>query len=83
MQADTSTNDAKAIYQWIIEGRLERFRRGEVYRHFKGRFTGNTDRLDKALNDLKTRALVKEKREKTTGREATGFNVNPEVLVPL
>jgi putative DNA primase/helicase len=83
MNADTSTGEAKAIYQWIIEGRLEQFSRGEVYRHFKGRFTGKTDRLDNALNDLKTRAVIKQKKERTSGRHATVFDVNPQVLVTL
>jgi len=77
MEADPATADAKAIYQWIEAGRLARFRRGEVYRQLKGRFTGKQERLDKALRELEARAIVTAATEPTAGRAATIYIVNP------
>ena len=77
MDADQATADAKAVLKWITGGRLCRFKRGEAYRHFKGRFTGKTERLDKALRELQARAIVTEGTNPTDGRTATVFTVNP------
>ncbi len=79
MDADPATGDAKAILKWITKERLDQFRRGEAYRQFKGRFTGKTERLDKALRELQTRNIVTEGTEPTRGRSATIFNVNPHL----
>lgn len=80
MEADPAAADAKKILNWIVKEQLSRFRRGEVYRQFKGRFTGKTERLDKALRELQTRSMVTEANERTTGRPATVFLVNPQLL---
>jgi len=80
METDSATGDAKAILKWITTERLRLFRRGDAYRHFKGRFTGKTDRLDKALGELLKRNMVAEAVEKTGGRPATAFLVNPYLL---
>lgn len=77
MDADPTTADAKAIFKWIESERLTRFRRGEAYRQFKGRFTGKAERLDKAIKDLEARAIVTATTEPTAGRSATVFMVNP------
>lgn len=77
MDADPATADAKAIYQWIEAGRLARFRRGDVYRQFKGRFTGKQERLDKAFRELEARNIVTAATEPTAGRSATAYIVNP------
>lgn len=77
MDADPTTADAKAILKWIETERLTRFRRGEAYRQFKGRFTGKAERLDKAIKDLEARAIVTATTEPTAGRSATAFMVNP------
>ena len=81
MDSDTSTGDSQKIFAWIVSEKLDQFKRGEVYRHFKGRFTGKTDRLDKALKDLETRAIVTPGTQKTSGRAATLYDVNPLVVV--
>ncbi len=80
MEADPAAADAKEILKWIVKGRLIRFKRGEVYRQFKGRFTGKTERLDKALRELQTRSMVTQVNEPTAGRPATVFLVNPQLL---
>lgn len=77
MGADPATNDAKAIFKWIMAKRLANFSRGAAYRHFKGRFTGKPDRLDKALNELVARSIVTAAQQQTTGRHATLYLVNP------
>lgn len=79
MDADPVTADAKAIFKWIESERLTRFRRGEAYRQFKGRFTGKAERLDKAIKDLEARAIVTATTEATAGRSATVFMVNPVI----
>ena len=82
MDADPAAADAKALLRWIETGRLARFKRGEAYRHFKGRFTGKTERLDRALKELETRAIVAPATEKTPGRAATVYAVNPALWGP-
>ena len=77
MDADPTTADAKSIFKWIESERLTRFRRGEAYRQFKGRFTGKAERLDKTIKDLEARAIVTATTEPTAGRSATVFMVNP------
>lgn len=77
MGAEQSVGDAKAIYEWIESQRLESFTRTDVYRNFKGRFTGKTDRLDKAMTELEERGIVWKKIEQTAGRKATIYSVNP------
>ena len=77
MEADAATADAKAVLKWITEGRLCRFTKGEAYRKFKGRFTCKPERMDKALRELQARHIVTEATERTDGRAATVFNVNP------
>lgn len=79
MDADPATADAKAILRWVIEGRLCRFTRGDAYRHFKGRFTGKTERMDKALKELQARQIVTAETEPTPGRPATVLIVNPKL----
>lgn len=81
MEADPAAADAKAILKWISAGRLERFARGEAYRHFKGRFTGKTVRLDKALQELERRSIITSSTEQTKGRTATIFIVNQAIMV--
>jgi putative DNA primase/helicase len=76
MEADQVTADAKAIYQWIIKNQPERFKRGVVYRQFKGRFTGKAERLDKALKELEARSIVARTTEPTKGRTAAIYIVN-------
>lgn len=76
MDADLATADAKAVLKWISAGRLARFGRGEAYRQFKGRFTGKTERLDKALQELERRSIVTPTAEPTKGRPSTIFLVN-------
>jgi len=79
MDADPVTADAKAIFKWIEGERLTRFRRGEAYRQFKGRFTGKPERLEKALKDLEARAIITPATEPTAGRSATVYIVNPNL----
>jgi len=82
MDADTVAADAKAIFKWIISENKTRFSRGEAYRHFKGRFTCKTERLDKALQELEQRAIVSKSSETTRGRPSTVFILNQELWVP-
>jgi putative DNA primase/helicase len=78
MESESATADAKAIFRWIIEERLCRFRKGMAYRQFKGRFTGKPERLEKALQELEERAIISSAgKEKTRGRAAAVFIVNP------
>ncbi len=77
MEGASSTGDAKAIFRWITEERLCRFRKGVAYRQFKGRFTGKPERFAKALQELEERAIISTVKEKTSGRAATVFLVNP------
>lgn len=83
MEADPATADAKAILRWITEERLCRFTRGRAYRQFKGRFTGKTERLDKALKELQSRHIVTAETEQTPGRPATVLIVNPSLWEAL
>lgn len=76
MDADPVTADAKAILKWIETERLTRFRKVDLWSKFKGRFTAKTERLDKALKDLKARAIVSPTSEATAGRSATVYIVN-------
>ncbi|MEZ4601432.1 MAG: DUF3987 domain-containing protein [Syntrophotaleaceae bacterium] len=78
MESESATADAKAILRWIMEERMCRFRKGLAYRQFKGRFTGKPDRFEKALQELEERAIISAAgKEKTKGRAATVFIVNP------
>lgn len=78
MESESATADAKAIFNWITEKRLCRFRKGVAYRHFKGRFTGKKDRFDKAIQELEDRSIITSAgKEKTKGRAATVYVVNP------
>ena len=77
MDVDPTTADAQALTNWITEGRLCRFTKRELWAKFKGRFTGKTERLDKALKELQARYIVAAEIEPTTGRPATVFIVNP------
>lgn len=77
MEADPATADAKAVFNWIADGRLPRFTKTEAYRKFKGRFTCKPERMDKALRELQTRHIVREATESTAGRPLTVFIVNP------
>lgn len=77
MEADPATADAKAIFRWITEGRLCRFKKVDLWAKFKGRFTGKTERLDKAMKELRARHILEVGTEQTTGRAATVFLVNP------
>jgi len=77
MEADPETADAKAILKWIESERLPRFKKGALWAKFKGRFTGKTGRLDKAIKDLETRSIIFPATEQTPGRPAKVFTVNP------
>lgn len=77
--AETANSDAKVILKWIVAENLIRFRKGAAYRHFKGRFTGQGDRFDKALKELEDRAIITAIKEATPGRAATVFIVNPRL----
>lgn len=79
MDIDPNQADAKALLQWFNGERLSRFSRGEVFRRFKGRFTGKTGRLDKALAELQLRQIITPVTESTRGRPATVFIVNPNL----
>lgn len=79
MDADPTTADAKAILKWIETERLTRFRKVDLWSKFKGRFTAKTERLDKALKDLESRAIVTPTTEPTAGRSATVYIVNPNL----
>lgn len=77
MQVDMATEDAKAIYRWIADQNFTRVKRTEVMQKFKGRFSGKRERMDKALADLSARLFIFETKEKTEGRTASVYTVNP------
>jgi putative DNA primase/helicase len=79
MEADPATADAKALLRWITAGRLEHFRRSDLWPKFKGRFTGKTERLDRALKELENRVILVAATEQTQGRAATVYTVNPAI----
>jgi hypothetical protein len=72
-----ATEDAKAIYRWIVDQNLTRVKRTEIMQKFKGRFSGKRDRMDKALSDLSARSFIFETKEQTAGRMASVYTVNP------
>jgi putative DNA primase/helicase len=79
MEADQTTGDAKAIFRWINEQGLARFKKGDLWARFKGRFTGKPDRMDAALRILEHRHIVTPASEPGRGRTATAFTVNPAI----
>lgn len=79
MDADPTTADAKALFKWIVAERLARFRKVDLWGKFKGRFTGKSERLDRAIRDLEARAIVTPTTEPTAGRSATVYVVNPNL----
>jgi hypothetical protein len=79
MNADQTISDAKAILKWITANRLVKSKRGDIYRQFKSRFTGRTERMDQALQELARRAILTAQKETTKGRTATVYIVNEEI----
>lgn len=78
MGGDSANEDAKAIFRWITENRLCRFRKGMAYRQLKSRFTGKATQFDAALDELEGRAIISNAgKEKGKGRPATVYTVNP------
>lgn len=77
MEADPATADARAICKWIVAEKLCRFKKAELWARFKGRFTGKSGRLDKAMKELQARHIVEPSSEQTAGRAAMLFSVNP------
>ena len=81
MEADQTTADAKAVYKWIMEEKLARFKTSELWGKFKGRFTGKTDRLEKAVKELQARHIITVETEPTKGRAAKVYIANPLLWV--
>ncbi len=76
MSGGGAIDDARDIWEWVLEQKLTRFKRGEIYRKFKGRFTGDKERLEKALWEIEERGIAAPVSEKTPGRSATVYVVN-------
>ena len=71
-------SDAKKIFQWMQNGGFKVFTKSDCYDKFK---SWNKEQLEKALNDLEERNILKEVLVPTTGKAATNFISNPCLIV--
>jgi len=79
MQTDEATQDAEAIYQWILGRGEARFGRTDCLRKFHGRFT-NKKRYEAALEALRHHNIISEMRSEAdpaTGRSRKYYEINP------
>lgn len=81
MSDDASVNDAKVIYRWIVEEKLESFSRGQCIRKHSGRFR-RVQRLIKALEVLVERNIISPPtkiKSPGRGRPEIVHHVNPSI----
>ena len=80
--ADKATDDAKAVWAWIVENQLNGFFRSDAHKRFHTKF-GKVDVLEEVLDVLKGRELIhgpfKSKQGKGN-RPSHGYTVNPAAL---
>ena len=78
--AEQSTDDAKAILDWLLCNSMHEFTKTEVRRALKGRWAKASDRLDKAIGNLLNRDIIgKPVKKETKGRHAVVYPVNPHL----
>jgi len=79
MGDDEVTGDAKAIFKWIVDRRLETFTQREALKRHEGRLH-RVDRLKKALAELTDRYIISEPDRVSTGRRPSViYKVNPKI----
>lgn len=66
--------DAKKVFEWMKEREYKTFTKTDCYDRFK---TFGKERLEKALQDLENRNILKELIVPTSGKSATNYISNP------
>ncbi len=81
--ADKTTDDAKAVWAWIVENQMTGFFRSDAHKRFHTKF-GKVEVLEEVLDVLKGRELIhgpyKSKQGKGN-RPSHGYTVNPAALL--
>ncbi|MRR07485.1 MAG: DUF3987 domain-containing protein [Deltaproteobacteria bacterium] len=81
MGSDQSTNDAKTVFRWILEKRLEHFRQRDCQRAFR---TLDPKRMEQAEKVLYDRHIISEPIKRgggsTGGRPSIMYTVNPAIF---
>lgn len=80
MGADKATDDAKAVYRWIVKKQNHTFTQRECHNSLQSRFP-KVDSLKTALEDLQKRTIIsKPIKESTGGCPSTHYAVNPAIV---
>ena len=82
MVCDHKTQQARALWQWILAQKVKTIARAAITYGVKNRASGKAETLDVLLNELMDRHLLRERYEKTTGRPVTFYDLNPKTLPP-
>ena len=78
---DQSSSDAQTIYEWAVDQQAAEFTKTDVWRRFKGRFTGRAARMEAALHELEDRHIVTASIDTATGgKPAHVFKLHPSLL---
>ncbi len=82
MEDDPSSNDAKAVLEWILARKEPSFKQNEAFKKIR-RFR-NIERLERALKVLVSRHIIRGPMKRNTGgRPSIMYDVNPEILKPV
>lgn len=82
MEDDPSSNDAKAVLEWILARKELSFKQNEAFKKIR-RFR-NIERLERALKVLVSRRIIRGPMKRNTGgRPSITYDVNPEILEPV
>jgi putative DNA primase/helicase len=77
--SNEAASGARRIYDWIVARSYEPFSKTECHKAFKSVFN-NAVELDKALNELKERAIIRETEVPTAGKWIKEYVCNPILL---
>lgn len=81
MGADTETNDAKELFEWLKTKRTDRHTKSHIINAMHSRHMGKKGRLDKALSVLIQRNIISDLYcDKSTKKPTNVYFVNPEIF---
>ena len=82
MGADSETNDAKELLEWMKTKRVERFTESDIINAVRNRQMGKKDRLAKALAILTDRNILSIPHMDNSTRKPTEvYFVNPDIYI--